>query len=174
MSVGTYTSQLSLAPQIGHYVTKPHLLENLGHDLSHATASYAEETTPVIEPGVYTASKWSKKRQMQSQILSLPPGLIQKIISSFNLVDVVSPSRAAQTYRILRAYVYQYPDQTLQFSQRIGQSIDIDWRQQVNFRHFVRRILVDWNHKKWDLAVHTHLDMICDTFLDLYLDLPAI
>ncbi|WVO15502.1 hypothetical protein L204_103160 [Cryptococcus depauperatus] len=127
---------------------------------------------------------------MQSQILSLSPGLIQKIISSFNLVDVMSPSRAAQTYRILRAYVYQSIQiklsgriyiyklmmtlSKLQFSQRIGQSIDIDWRQQVNFRHFVRRILVDWNHKKWDLAVHTHLDMICDTFLDLYRDLPAI
>ncbi|ODN76879.1 hypothetical protein L202_05466 [Cryptococcus amylolentus CBS 6039] len=135
------------------------------------------ETDEESEPGC----------QERSAFLRLPIEIIDKVLTSFGDHDNISLARFAMTCQELRAHIYLDPDQSLWrdiFLQNYddprkaaapwenAHTEDIDWRQKVKDREFVFRVLDLWQEEKWDEAIR-HLDLICDTLLDMYLDLPS-
>ncbi|OCF40403.1 hypothetical protein I317_05770 [Kwoniella heveanensis CBS 569] len=48
---------------------------------------------------------------------------------------------------------------------------EIDWKRRVQDREMIGRMLLEWDEDRYDEAA-THYDLICDTLLDMYLDLP--
>ncbi|OWZ39488.1 hypothetical protein C356_04100 [Cryptococcus neoformans c45] len=125
--------------------------------------------------------------QAQSPFLSLCPELIQRVLSTFGGRNVVCLANLAATCRKLRAYIYKCPDQAIwrdiyleiyddprQASAFIKSrtTAEIDWRKRLQDREFTIRVLREWHVDCWELATQ-HLDRICDTLLDMYMDLPA-
>ncbi|WVQ74444.1 hypothetical protein IAR50_004045 [Cryptococcus sp. DSM 104548] len=126
--------------------------------------------------------------QERSAFLGLPKEIIDKVLTSFGDHDNVSLARIAMTCQEMRAHIYLNPDQYLWrdiFLQNYddprtaaapwetAHTEDIDWRQKVKDREFVFRVLDLWHEDQWDEAIK-YIDLICDTLLDMYLDLPHI
>ncbi|WVF65320.1 hypothetical protein IAT40_000046 [Kwoniella sp. CBS 6097] len=123
--------------------------------------------------------------QLQSPLLRSPSEIIQKVLANSGGEDVPAIARAAKVCRELRSFIYENPDQALWRDIHLQvyddprlsgtflprDTSEIDWKKRVQGREVVGRMFKEWEEDRYDEAA-THLDLICDTLLDMYLDLP--
>ncbi|WVR08856.1 hypothetical protein IAU60_005915 [Kwoniella sp. DSM 27419] len=124
---------------------------------------------------------------MQSPLLRSPTEIIQKVLATSAGEDPPVLAIAAQVCRELRSFIYDNPDQALWRDvhlqvyddpraaaafPRSRKSCEFDWQKRVRDREFVGRMLREWGEDRYAEAAQ-HFDLICETLLDMYLDLPA-
>ncbi|KAK8844022.1 hypothetical protein IAR55_006815 [Kwoniella newhampshirensis] len=125
--------------------------------------------------------------QTQSPLLRSPAEIIQKVLVITGGECLTALSRTARCCRDLRRYVYGNSDQALwrnihclvyddprlagAFPTR-RQTNDIDWRTNIQNREFVGRMFREWDEERFP-EVSQHLDLVLETLLEMYLDLPA-
>ncbi|CAD6574942.1 MAG: hypothetical protein TREMPRED_001257 [Tremellales sp. Tagirdzhanova-0007] len=124
-------------------------------------------------------------RQSQSLLLRSPSEILHRVLCNSGTEDLPAIARAAKTCRELRSFIYENPDQALWRDIHLRRFDDprtagafvhpraeFDWKKRVQDREFVARIFREWPEERFE-ELADHLDLICSTLLDMYLDLPA-
>ncbi|EIW66016.1 hypothetical protein TREMEDRAFT_35450, partial [Tremella mesenterica DSM 1558] len=111
--------------------------------------------------------------------------VIHRILTLLGSDNPTSLAQVAKTCRCLRAFVYEEPDEVLWKEIHFKLYDDpreagafarprtrFRWRQRVQDRQELIRLFNTWDVDKYD-GLKTKIDLISNTLLDLYLDLPA-
>ncbi|KAK4685719.1 hypothetical protein P7C73_g4430, partial [Tremellales sp. Uapishka_1] len=111
--------------------------------------------------------------------------IIHKILLHSGSEHTSSVASAAQCCRELRAFIYENPDQALWRDLYLDKYDDprcsgaypvgrraIEWKREIMDREAVLRMFREWGEDRYK-DVPPHLDLICSTLLELYVDLPA-
>ncbi|WWD21323.1 hypothetical protein CI109_105807 [Kwoniella shandongensis] len=125
--------------------------------------------------------------QSQSSLLRAPSEIIQRVLVLSGSQCITTVARMARSCRDLKQYVYGDSDQALwrdihdmiYDNPRVAgtypdqrKTDEIDWRKKIQDREFVGRMFREWDEDKFP-EVARHLDLVLETLLDMYLDLPA-